>query len=120
MRWQCTQFLQHREAVLFRHYDIEEQQIGLIAVQIGDCLVSRPEAIDAAWLTDLEAGLEDELAAGIGVAGTFIGPWETIIRANVGTALTGPDSGVNAFITVLKLLKPGRGGKRAQRAASGG
>lgn len=75
---------------------------------------------DAAWLTDLEAGFEDELAAGVGVAGTFLGPWSTIIRANVGTALAGPDSGVNAFITVLKLLEPGRGGKRARRARGDG
>ena len=59
---------------------------------------------DAAWATDMASGLDNELLAGAGIVGTFIGPWGTVVNMDVGTALTGPDDGWSAFIAVLKLF----------------
>ncbi len=59
---------------------------------------------DAAWATDQESGLDDELLAGAGIVGTFIGPWGTVINMDIGHALAGPDEGWSAFIAVLKLF----------------
>ncbi len=59
---------------------------------------------DAAWATDMASGLDNELLAGAGIVGTFIGPWGTVVRMDVGTALVGPDDGWSAFIAVLKLF----------------
>ena len=60
---------------------------------------------DAAWATDELSGLEDELLAGVGVVGTFIGPWSTIVNMDVGYAIEGPDDGFSAFIAFLKLFR---------------
>ncbi|MDH3744408.1 MAG: outer membrane lipoprotein-sorting protein [Acidobacteriota bacterium] len=60
---------------------------------------------DAAWVTDEQAGFDGELLAGAGVGGTFIGPWSTVITADLGVAVTGPDDGFTAFLAVLKPLK---------------
>ena len=60
---------------------------------------------DAAWATDEETGLEDEFLAGVGIEGTFIGPWETVIRVDLGQAVAGPDDSFSAFLAVLKLFR---------------
>ena len=39
------------------------------------------------------------------VAGTVIGPWQTIVRLDVGAAVAGPDDGFTVFVTFLKLYK---------------
>ncbi len=59
---------------------------------------------DAAWATDMASGLDNELLAGAGIVGTFIGPWGTVVNMDVGAALAGPDDGWSAFIAVLKLF----------------
>ncbi len=60
---------------------------------------------DAAWATDRRSGLDQELLGGVGVAGTVVGPWQTVVNLDVGVAVAGPDSGFTAFLTVLKLFK---------------
>ncbi len=59
---------------------------------------------DAAWATDAASGLDNELLAGAGIVGTFIGPWGTVVNMDIGHALAGPDDGWSAFIAVLKLF----------------
>ncbi len=59
---------------------------------------------DAAWATDQTSGFDQEFLGGVGVAGTVVGPWQTVINLDVGVAVAGPDSGVTAFLTVLKLF----------------
>ncbi len=60
---------------------------------------------DAAWATDKTSGFKNELLAGTGLAGTFMGPWETLVQLDVGTPIAGPDSGIVAYIVFLKLFK---------------
>jgi hypothetical protein len=60
---------------------------------------------DAAWATEEESGLDSELLAGLGVAGSFMGPWQTVVQIDVGKALAGPDDGFVAYIVFLKLFK---------------
>jgi hypothetical protein len=60
--------------------------------------------LDTAWATDEESGLSDELLAGVGLAGTFVGPWQTLINLDVGTPVAGPDDGVVAYVVFLKLF----------------
>ncbi len=71
-------------------------------VEIGE-LFRLQGLVDAAWVTDEESGLENEFASGAGIAGTFIGPWQTIVRMDLGKAVAGPDDGYTVFITFLKL-----------------
>jgi hypothetical protein len=59
---------------------------------------------DAAWATDEATGLDNELLGGLGVSGTFVGPWRTIVNLEVGKAVAGPDDGFTAFIAFLKLF----------------
>jgi hypothetical protein len=59
---------------------------------------------DAAWATDEVSGLDQELLAGAGIAGTFMGPWQTIVQMDVGAALAGPDDGFVAYVVFLKLF----------------
>jgi hypothetical protein len=61
--------------------------------------------IDAAWATDEAAGLDRELLAGVGLQGTFLGPWQTIVNLDIGVPVAGPDNGVVAYIAFLKLFK---------------
>ncbi len=61
--------------------------------------------VDAAWATDKASGLDNELLSGVGVTGTFMGPWETIINMDIGTPVAGPDDGLVAYIVFLKLFK---------------
>src|SRR4029079_9020560 len=45
--------------------------------EVGELL--RLDAVaDAAWATDKATGLDKELLGGVGLAGTFIGPWQTV------------------------------------------
>ncbi len=60
--------------------------------------------VDAAWVTDPTSGLDRELLAGVGIAGTFMGPWETIINLDIGTPIAGPDDGIVAYIVFLRLF----------------
>lgn len=60
---------------------------------------------DAAWATDETSGLDDELLAGLGFQGTFMGPWETIISMDLGVPVAGPDDGFVAYLVFLKLFK---------------
>ncbi len=60
--------------------------------------------VDAAWATDEASGLDNELLAGVGVTGTFMGPWETLINLDIGTPVAGPDDGLVAYIVFLKLF----------------
>ena len=72
-------------------------------VNIGD--VFRLDLVgDAAWATDEASGLDNELLAGIGLVGTTLGPWGTIINVDIGFPVAGPDEGVSAFIAFLKLF----------------
>jgi hypothetical protein len=59
---------------------------------------------DAAWATDDSTGLDRELLGGVGVVGTVLGPWQTIINLDLGVAVTGPDDGVTATVAFLKLF----------------
>jgi hypothetical protein len=60
---------------------------------------------DVAWATDEASGLDQELLAGLGVAGTVIGPWQSLVRLDVGVPVAGPDDGFTLFLTFLKLFK---------------
>jgi hypothetical protein len=60
---------------------------------------------DAALATDREDGLRNELLGGVGIAGTFIGPWSTVVNLDVGTPVAGPDSGFTLYLVFLKLFK---------------
>ena len=60
---------------------------------------------DAAWATDEVSGLDREPLAGVGLVGTIVGPWQTVIVGDIGVAVAGPDDGVTALLTVLKLFK---------------
>jgi hypothetical protein len=71
--------------------------------EIGSLL--RLDAVgDAAWATDESSGLDRELLAGVGLQGTFMGPWETLISIDVGTPVAGPDEGVSVYLVFLKLF----------------
>lgn len=66
----------------------------------------RIEAIgDAAWATDEDNDLDRELLAGVGLQGTFIGPWDTVVNLDVGTPVAGPDDGFVLYVVFLKLFK---------------
>ncbi len=60
---------------------------------------------DVAWATDQQSALDRELLAGAGIAGTVVGPWQTVINLDVGVAVAGPDSGFSLLLTVLKLFE---------------
>ncbi|HVS62552.1 MAG TPA: hypothetical protein VMT85_03500 [Thermoanaerobaculia bacterium] len=60
---------------------------------------------DVAWATDEPAGFDQEMLAGLGVSGTFVGPWGTVVNVDVGTPIEGPDDGWSAFIAFLKLFR---------------
>jgi hypothetical protein len=61
--------------------------------------------VDAALATDRETGLDQKLLAGVGVAGTFMGPWQTIVNLDVGAPVAGPDNGFVLYLVFLKLFK---------------
>lgn len=66
----------------------------------------RLEAIgDVAWATDAASGLDRELLAGVGLTGSFIGPWETLVNLDLGVPVAGPDDGFTIYIVFLKLFR---------------
>jgi hypothetical protein len=72
--------------------------------EIGQFL--RLDAVgDVAWATDELAGLDNEMLAGAGIAGTFMGPWQTIVNMDVGVPVAGPDDGFVMYLVFLKLFK---------------
>ena len=60
---------------------------------------------DAAWATDEASGLDQEFLAGVGLVGTLVGPWQTVLNVDLGTAVAGPDDGFSFFLAVLKLFR---------------
>jgi hypothetical protein len=60
---------------------------------------------DAALATDKETGLHNALLAGTGVAGSLIGPWETLVTLDVGLPVAGPDHGFVLYLVFLKLFR---------------
>lgn len=72
--------------------------------EVGEFL--RIDAVgDAAWATDEATGLQDELLAGVGLQGTFMGPWQTVVNLDVGVPVEGPDDGFVAYVVFLKLFE---------------
>ncbi len=72
--------------------------------EIGELL--RLDAVaDAAWATDEATGLDNELLGGVGLAGTFIGPWQTVVNLDVGMPVAGPDDGFVLYVVFLKLFR---------------
>ena len=72
--------------------------------EIGEVL--RLDAVaDAAWATDEATGLDRELLGGVGLGGTFIGPWQTVVNLDVGVPVAGPDDGFVLYVVFLKLFK---------------
>jgi hypothetical protein len=68
--------------------------------------VFRIDAVgDAAWATDKTSGLDRELLGGVGLAGTFVGPWQTVVNLDVGVPVAGPDDGFVLYVVFLKLFK---------------
>jgi hypothetical protein len=59
---------------------------------------------DAALATDKESGLHNTLLAGTGVAGSLMGPWQTLVTLDVGLPLAGPDHGFVLYLVFLKLF----------------
>jgi len=73
-------------------------------LDVGEVL--RIDALaDAAWATDKISGLDRELLAGVGLQGTFLGPWQTVVNLDIGVPVAGPDTGFVAYIAFLKLFK---------------
>ena len=72
--------------------------------EVGELLRLRG-IVDVALATDQASGLEDEVLAGVGIEGNFIGPWDTIVNLDLGLAVDGPDDGVAVFLTLLKLFR---------------
>ncbi|HEX2253267.1 MAG TPA: hypothetical protein VHQ65_08365, partial [Thermoanaerobaculia bacterium] len=60
---------------------------------------------DVAWATDEATGLDHELLAGVGLGGTFIGPWQTLVNLDVGVPVAGPDDGFSLYVVFLKLFR---------------
>lgn len=59
---------------------------------------------DAAWASDDTSGLDRDFLDGVGIAGTFVGPWATVVNLDLGAALAGPDDGFSVFVAFLKLF----------------
>jgi hypothetical protein len=72
--------------------------------EVGEFL--RLDAVgDAAWATDEDTGLDRELLAGVGLQGTFMGPWRTIVNLDLGVPVAGPDDGFVLYLVFLKLFR---------------
>ncbi len=73
-------------------------------VGIGD--VFRVDLIgDAALATDKLAGLDNKFLAGVGLAGSFMGPWQTLVNLDLGVPVAGPEDGFTVYVVFLKLFK---------------
>lgn len=72
--------------------------------EVGQML--RLEAVgDVAWATDEDTGLDRELLAGVGLQGSFMGPWQTLVNLDVGVPVAGPDDGFVLYLVFLKLFR---------------
>jgi hypothetical protein len=72
--------------------------------EIGEFL--RLDAVaDAAWATDKVSGFDKELLGGVGLAGTFVGPWQTVVNLDAGLPVAGPDDGFVLYVVFLKLFR---------------
>ena len=60
---------------------------------------------DAALATDKQNGLKNELLGGVGIQGTFVGPWQTVVSMDAGKSVTGPDHGFVLYLVFLKLFR---------------
>ena len=84
----------------------EEATLAHLSYGVGVGEVVRLDLLaDAAWATEEESGLDNELLAGVGLAGSFMGPWQTLVQIDVGVPLAGPDDGFVAYIAFLKLFR---------------
>jgi hypothetical protein len=70
---------------------------------LGDVLRLEGNA-DIVWATDDRTGLDRERLAGVGVSGSLIGPWQTIVTFDVGLAVDGPADSVAVSVVFLKLF----------------
>jgi len=71
--------------------------------EVGE--VFRLEAVgDVGLATDPVSGLDNDVLAGAGLQGTFLGPWQTVVNLDVGVPVEGADSGFVAYIVFLKLF----------------
>jgi hypothetical protein len=71
-------------------------------VNVGDAFKLELEG-DAVWATDEATGLESELLGGVGLEGSFIGPWSTLMNFELGQAVAGPSDGFSVRLVFLKL-----------------
>lgn len=84
----------------------EEASLAHLSYGVGIGEMVRLDLVgDAAWATDEESGLSDELLAGVGVAGSFMGPWQTVVQVDFGVPVAGPDDGFVAYLVFLKLFR---------------
>ncbi len=100
---------------LFGDAGVAGYQNGLVPAEEADGLhltyglnlgdVFRVELIgDAVRASDEATALDSELLAGIGLEGTVMGPWRTIVNFEVGVPVAGPGDGFAGRIIFLKLL----------------
>ena len=84
----------------------EEATLAHLSYGVGVGELLRLDLVgDAAWATDEESGLDSELLAGVGLAGSFMGPWQTVVQLDVGVPVAGPDDGFVAYLVFLKLFR---------------
>jgi len=77
---------------------------GSYGFELGE--VFRLELVgDTVWATDEESGLDDDLLAGAGLVGQFLGPWQTLVQIDLGVPIEGDDSGFTLFLAFLKLFR---------------
>jgi hypothetical protein len=60
---------------------------------------------DYALATDKLNGLNHEPLGGVGIVGSFMGPWETLVNLDVGVPVIGPASGFVMYVALLKLFR---------------
>lgn len=60
---------------------------------------------DAVWANDDATGLDNELLAGVGLNGTVVGPWQTIVNFDIGFPVEGPADDFVAYLVFLKLFR---------------
>ena len=60
---------------------------------------------DAALANDRQTGLRNELLAGTGLSGTFMGPWQTVVNLTGGVPIAGPVHGFVLYLVFLKLFR---------------
>ncbi len=61
--------------------------------------------VDAAVATDRIDGLDNAFLAGTGLAGSLMGPWQTLVTLDAGIPVAGPDHGFVLYLVFLKLFR---------------